>query len=378
MKAIAIKRFVENYSDLQVSEVPLPLPNSADEILVDITHAGLNHVDLLYARGKHQNNHSGLVAPPFILGLEFAGIVASAPTSSRFRAGDHVWGGGVGAFAQRIVVKESALQRVPDGWSLEDAAGLGAATAPVSYGALVRVAKVQDGEVVLVHAAAGGLGVATVQIARAMGARVIGTVGSTEKAGVVRKLGVDTVIRYDEPVWEKKVLKATGGEGVNVVFDTVGLVEKSLRCLRYGGRIVVAGVAGLEGNMEKLAMNRILLRGAVVLGYVRVTNHQLASLWMANRLPEIRRKWSPGPCREYGDLGRTERHAGAGQNQACHLRDLQRPGVRAASAGRPSCEEGLGESNYRSRNSEAAATHLGGRYRQRRQTTQMVLRRTIQ
>jgi NADPH2:quinone reductase len=137
-----------------------------------------------------------------------------------------------------------------------------------------------NGEIVLVHAAAGGLGVVAVQIARAMGARVIGTVGSTEKVGVVRKLGVDIVIRYDEPAWEKKVLKATGGEGVDVVFDTVGLVEKSLRCLRYGGRIVVAGFAGLDGNMEKVAMNRILLRGAVVLGYVRVTNHQLARLWM--------------------------------------------------------------------------------------------------
>jgi NADPH2:quinone reductase len=123
MKAISIKRFVENYFDLQVSKVPPPPPNPRDEILVDITHAGLNHVDLLYARGKHQNTHSGLVAPPFMLGLESAGIVASSPTSSRFRAGDHVWGGGVRAFAQQIAVKESALQRVLDDWSLEDAAG---------------------------------------------------------------------------------------------------------------------------------------------------------------------------------------------------------------------------------------------------------------
>jgi NADPH:quinone reductase-like Zn-dependent oxidoreductase len=196
MKAIAIKRFVENYSDLHVSDVP---PPSSDEILVNITHAGLNHVDLLYARGKHQNNHSGLVAPPFILGLEFAGIVASAPTHSRFRAGDRVWGSGVGAFAEQIGVRESALQRVPEGWSLEDVAGLGAATAPVSYGALVHVAKVKEGETVLVHAAAGGLGVVACQVARAMGARVIATVGSVEKANVVRKLGVDAVVRYDEP-----------------------------------------------------------------------------------------------------------------------------------------------------------------------------------
>lgn len=121
----------------------------------------------------------------------------------------------------------------------------------------------------LVHAAAGGLGVVACQIAKAMGARLIATVASVEKADVVRKLGVDAVARYDEPQWEKEVLKATGVKGVDIVFDTVGLVEKSLRCLKYGGRIVVAGFAGLEGNMEKVAMNRILLKGAAVLGYVR-------------------------------------------------------------------------------------------------------------
>jgi NADPH:quinone reductase len=145
----------------------------------------------------------------------------------------------------------------------------GAATAPVSYGALVHVAKVQEGETVLIHAAAGGLGMVACQIARAVGAQVIATVVSMEKASVVSNLDVDAVVRYDAPQWEKQVLKATGGEGVDVVLDTVGLVEKSLRCLKYGGRIVVAGFAGLGGNMEKLAMNRILLKGAVVLGYVR-------------------------------------------------------------------------------------------------------------
>jgi NADPH:quinone reductase len=99
-------------------------------------------------------------------------------------------------------------------------------------------------------------------------------VGSAGKADVVRRqldLDAGAIVRYDEAGWEKDVLKATGGRGVDVVFDTVGLVEKSLRCLRYGGRIVVAGFAGLEGKMEKVAMNRILLKGAVVLGYVRET-----------------------------------------------------------------------------------------------------------
>lgn len=250
MKAIAIKAFIKQYADLHVSEVAAPTPKAA-EILVTITHAGVNQVDLLYARGAHQNNASGLVTPPFVLGLEFAGIVAALPSRtasgegppSRFHVGDRVWGNAVGAFAEQIAVPESSLQRVPEGWSLEDVAGLGAATAPVSFGALVNVAKVQSGESVLVHAAAGGLGVVAVQIARALGARVVATVGSAGKANVVRRrLGLDAgaIVRYDEAGWEKDVLEATGGRGVDVVFDTVGLVEKSLRCLRYGGRIVVA------------------------------------------------------------------------------------------------------------------------------------------
>lgn len=287
MKAIAVTQWVEvwkseryllmtnilmnpagqNYSDLRVTDVSNPVVGK-DEILVDVTHAGVNHVDLLYARGKHQNNHSGLISPPFILGLEFAGIVRSAPTGSRFQIGDKVWAGGVGGFAEQIAVKESALQKLPAGWSLEDAAGLGASTAPVSYGALMRVAKLQRDETVLIHAAAGGMGVVAVQIAKAVGARVIATVGSEEKAKVVKSLGSDVVIRYDVQQWEQDVLKATNGNGVDVVMDTVGLVEKSLRCLNFGGRLVIAGFAGLGGNMEKVAMNRILLKGAQVLGYV--------------------------------------------------------------------------------------------------------------
>ena len=97
---------------------------------------------------------------------------------------------------------------------VKDAAGLGAATAPFSYGALVSVAKVQEGETILIHAAAGRLGVVACQIARAVGAQVIATVGSAENADPVRKLAMDAVIRYDEPQWEKMVLKATDGKGV--------------------------------------------------------------------------------------------------------------------------------------------------------------------
>ncbi|KIW78220.1 hypothetical protein Z517_08053 [Fonsecaea pedrosoi CBS 271.37] len=266
MKAIQINQYVKTYSELRALEVPAPTPK-ADQVLVTITHSALNHVDLLYCRGAHQNNHIGLVKPPFVLGLEFAGVVASAPPACGFKAGDLVWGASVGGFAEQIAVPPSALQHLPKGWTLRDAAGVGAATVPVSYGALVRTAQVQPGQTVLVHAAAGGLGVTAVQIAHALGAKVIGTVGSEEKAAVVRGLGVLGVVRYDQDGWEKEVLKLTGNVGVDSVYDTVGLVGKSIRCLKFGGNIVVAGFAGLGGKMETLAMNRVLLKGVRLLGY---------------------------------------------------------------------------------------------------------------
>ena len=267
MKAILITEFVKENSELRVRDIPAP-PPKPDQVLVNITHTALNHVDLLYARGKHQNNHSGLVKPPFVLGLEFAGTVASPPSSCGLKVGDQVWGAGVGGFAEQIAVSPESLHRLPKGWTLHDVAGLGAATAPVSYGALVRVAEVKAGHTVLVHAAAGGLGVVAVQIAQALGAKIIGTVGSEEKADVVHQLGVLGVVRYDKEGWEKEVLNLTNGVGVDSVYDTVGLVQKSIRCLKYGGNIVIAGFAGLGGKMESLAMNRVLLKGAKLLGYV--------------------------------------------------------------------------------------------------------------
>jgi NADPH:quinone reductase len=266
MKAFQITEFVKDNSELRVREIPDP-QTGPDKVLVAITHSALNHVDLLYARGKHQNNHIGLVKPPFVLGLEFSGVVISAPQACDFRPGDHVWGGGLGCFAEQIAVHPSALRRLPKGWTLRDAAALGA-TAPVSYGALVRTAQLQPGQTILIHAAAGGLGVAAVEIAHAVGAKVIGTVGSERKAEEIRKFGVLGVVRYDQEGWETEVLKLNGGVGVDSVYDTVGLVGKSIRCLKFGGNIVIAGFAGLEGKMETLAMNRVLLKGAKLLGYV--------------------------------------------------------------------------------------------------------------
>lgn len=166
-------------------------------------------------------------------------------------------------------------------------AALGAGTIPVSYGALTTIAGLKAGETILVHAAAGGLGVYAVQIARALGARVIGTVGSVHKVSVVEGLLRDPntgeiprgegVVNYSKDGWEKEILaicNQVAKDGVDVVYDTVGLVTKSIRCTTFNGRIVVAGFAARTGTgaekvdeLEKVAVNRILLKQIKVLGY---------------------------------------------------------------------------------------------------------------
>jgi NADPH:quinone reductase len=127
----------------------------------------------------------------------------------------------------------------------------------------------KKGETVLVTAAAGGLGLVAVQIAKAIGAQVVASAGSDEKLAVARRFGADECINYSNSEdWWKEVLKKTGGNGVDVVYDPVGLVDRSLKCLKPKGRILLIGFAGREGNMERIAMNRVLLRQAQIIGYV--------------------------------------------------------------------------------------------------------------
>ena len=179
-----------------------------------------------------------------------------------------MFGGGLGGYAQFISVPESILQEMPPRWDFVSAAGLGA-TAPVSYGALILRGHLQKGETVLIHAAAGGLGLVAVHIAKAVGARVIATASSKEKLDIARQFGADECVNYTaNPQWWNEVLKLTEGSGVDVVFDSVGLVGDSLKCLKWKGRILIIGFAGREGDLENVAMNRVLLKQAHLIGYV--------------------------------------------------------------------------------------------------------------
>jgi NADPH:quinone reductase len=215
--------------------------------------------------------------------MEFAGTVLAVPTTStstsdrksKYKVGDRVFGAAQGAYATHILAEEQSLFPVPRAWSFEDAAGL-FVTAPTSYGGLVTRANVQPGEWVLVHAAAGGVGLAAVQIAKARGATVIATAGSERKMQVAREFGADYVINYradskEAGGWAEEVKKlckthrsGNGKAGVDVVYDPVGLIEQSLKCVAWNARLLVIGFAA--GKIEKVALNRVLLKNVSIVG----------------------------------------------------------------------------------------------------------------
>lgn len=221
----------------------------------------------MQAKGKHQNNQS-LVRPPFTLGLEFSGVIVSAPSDSGFRPGDRVFGGHTGSYSEFICLPRSdSLHHMPAIWTFPQAAGL-AATLPVSFAALMQ-AGIKAGQTVLVHAAAGGLGTMAVQIAAALGCRVIGTAGSQAKCAVATQCGAHACVNYVEhTAWWEKVLELTDGKGADIVFDPVGLVDPSLKCIAHRGKVLVVGFAGIQNNMERVAMNRVLLKQVSLIGYV--------------------------------------------------------------------------------------------------------------
>lgn len=277
-------------SDLKPKETTTPVPKE-NELQIKITHVALTHVDTLYAQGLHQNNRRH-VKPPFILGNEFAGIVTAASASSSFKPGTRVFGGSLGSYAEYICVNEDAVTRIPEQWTNAEACAVGASGA-VSWGSLVSVANLKAGETALILGASGGLGVMAVQIAKALGAKVIAVVGDEEKAQMIRDLGADGVVDYHEPKWEDKVKALTeDGEGVHVVYDAIGAIESGLKCLRYRGRLVIVGFAARGGKIEAVRANRILLKGVAVYGYVSYFHE---TTWNVNCADEGQR---------YGEDGR--------------------------------------------------------------------------
>jgi NADPH2:quinone reductase len=230
---------------------------------LEVKAAGCNFFDILMMQGKYQ------VKPPFpfVPGAEVAGIVRAVGDGVKgFKKGDRVLASaGLGGFAEIAVVPSVAAWAMPEEMSFAEGAAL-PIIYPTSYAGLVFRAKLEAGETLLVHAAAGGVGVAAVQIGKALGARVIATAGGPEKLEVAREAGADELIDYSKEDFVERVKQLTGGKGADVIYDSVGgdTFDQSLKCIAWNGRLLVIGFAG--GRIPEVKANRILLKQISIVG----------------------------------------------------------------------------------------------------------------
>lgn len=247
---------------LRIEEWEDPVAGPA-QIVVEVAAAGINFPDLLSIAGKYQVK----TPPPFVPGNEAAGIVLSVGAGvKRFAPGDRVIvATRGGAFAERCLAYEKMSMPLPRELDTVQGAGF-SVTYGTSYHALVQRASVQAGETLLVLGAAGGVGIAAVQIGKALGARVIAAASTNAKLEFARRAGADELVNYSTTSLRDAVGDLTDGKGVDVVFDPVGgaLAEQAYRALAWHGRYLVVGFA--SGDIPAFAANIALLKEASVVG----------------------------------------------------------------------------------------------------------------
>jgi len=248
---------------LALRELPDPPPPGPGEVQVRIAARGVQYVDVLMLAGKYQFRPE----PPFIPGNEAAGeIVAVGEGVTRFKIGDPVMNRvRLGAFGTLANSKEVDCDPIPTGMAVEEAAVFRGAH-HTAYHALMQRGRLQSGDWVLVHGAAGGIGIAAIQVAKLYGAKVIATASTDEKRAVCREEGADYAIDYREGLRDR-VKELTGAhDGVDIVYDPIGadVFDESLRCLAWGGRILVLGFLG--GGPSTPRTNYLLIKGLEVIG----------------------------------------------------------------------------------------------------------------
>ena len=247
---------------LRWRELPTPEPK-AGEVRIAIRAASLNFPDLLVLEGKYQ------VKPPlpFVPGAEFAGLVDAVGSGiTHLRVGDAVAAiGSVGGFATHACVDAARVLPLPPGFVVEDGAAF-AFTYGTSHHALMDRGQLKAGETVLVLGAAGGVGTAALQIAKAAGARVIAAASTDEKCARCKELGADATLNYSSANVREALKALTDGKGPDVVYDPVGgdLAEPVFRSIAWRGRYLVIGFA--QGGIPSLPLNLPLLKGASIVG----------------------------------------------------------------------------------------------------------------
>ncbi|RID99530.1 NADPH:quinone oxidoreductase family protein [Simplicispira hankyongi] len=247
---------------LQWTQLPTPVPGPG-QVLIEIKAASLNFPDLLIVQNKYQMKP----ALPFVPGSEYAGVVqAVGPDVTHLKPGQSVAClSGTGGFGTHTLAPAALCMPLPDGFPHVDAAAFIMIYA-TSWHALVDRAALKAGETVLVLGAAGGVGTAAIQIAKAMGARVIAAASTDEKCALCRSLGADTTINYSTEDLRDAIKKATDGKGPDVIYDPVGgdFAEPAFRSIAWRGRYLVVGFA--SGPIPSLPLNLPLLKGASLVG----------------------------------------------------------------------------------------------------------------
>jgi NADPH:quinone reductase len=261
MRAVLCNTFT-GPQDLRVGDIDEPKP-AADEVLIDVHAASISFMDYLLVSGRYQMRPP----TPFVPGTEGAGVVVAVGAEvTRFAPGDRVaCGSWTGGYAERMVAKEWKCTQLPAGVPFETGAAVWHSYATAYY-ALVDRAQAQPGEVLFVTGAAGGVGLAAVDLARHLGLRVIAGVGSDSKAALVRGHGAFEVVNYGKEDLRARIKSLTDGEGVDICFENVGgaIFEQMARLMKWGGRLMPIGFTG--GQIPSVPMNLPLLKNYSIVG----------------------------------------------------------------------------------------------------------------
>src|SRR6266581_7399445 len=254
---------------MHLEEIETPVPGEG-EVLIKVAAAGVNYADLAQRQGAYLTR----TRTPITLGAEVAGTIASlGPGVSTPAEGSSVVAFVNGGYAEYAIAQASMVIPIPPGLDFEHAAAF-----PVqgltAYQLLRESARVQPGESVLVHAAAGGVGTLAIQLAKLMEAgTIIGTASNADKLDLIRRLGADVTINYTEQDWVEQVKNATGGKGVDIILEMVGgqIAEQSPQCLAPFGRMVVYGAA--SGQITQFSGIQLMYKNQAIIGY-----------WLASQL----------------------------------------------------------------------------------------------
>ena len=289
MRAVVAEK-ISKPGDLTVIELPSPEPGPG-EIRIDVKATALNFADSLIIAHKYQ------VKPefPFSPGFEVAGVVSAVgPDVVDFKEGDPVIATmDYGAYREQVVVEAFLAHPFPKEMDFATAASF-----PVAYGTsyvgLLRRSHVAPGETVLVHGAAGGVGLTAVEIAKAAGARVIATASSPEKCAIAIEHGADEAINYAEEDFRDRVKAITSGAGADVIYDPVGgdVFDKSLRCINWGGRLLVVGFAA--GRIPEIPANLLLVKSCSAIGVFWSSHRRREPAALRADYDQLFRWWSEG------------------------------------------------------------------------------------